>query len=93
MTYDPGQKYEWAPDDRLGRHGDEAVDDFIRKVLRMDPHSVLVTDESTLWEFPAETEVYATRLREAYGVELNALPDDRLTTIMDAIAARRSDST
>ncbi len=92
MTYDPDRKYEWAPDDHLARHGDEAVDDFIRKVLGMDPHWVLVTDESKLWDFPAEAEVYATRLREAYGVELSMLPDDRLTTIMDAIAARRAET-
>lgn len=93
MTYDPDRKYQWAPDDQLARHGDEAVDDFIRAVLCMDPDWVLVTDESNLWDFPAETEVYATRLREAYGVELEALPDDRLTTIMNAIAARRTDAT
>ncbi len=74
-----------APTTRVDVHA-ELLDDFIRQVLHMDPAWTLVSDEVFLDEFPEPVGVYAERIREVYGVDVGALEDPLLATVLEAIA-------
>ena len=60
-------------------------DDFIERVLRMP--WAFMSDESTLAEFP-DLEDLKRRISLLYGVDVDALADDRIVTILQAISAR-----
>jgi hypothetical protein len=80
---------EFAPTTRVNADA-ELLDDFIRRVLRMDPAWTLVTDASSLDEFPEAMEVYAERIREVYGVDVGALEDPLLATMLEVVAEHRA---
>jgi hypothetical protein len=66
--------------------------DFVERVLGMNPAAVFVSDETTMEDFPEPVETYASRIREVYGVDLSTLPDRLLPTVFDAITAHRAAS-
>lgn len=61
---------------------------FIAQVLHLVPSWTFVSDESVLADFPEPVETYAERIRDIYGVDVTALPDGFVPTILDAIAER-----
>jgi hypothetical protein len=73
--------------DRIRAHG-SLRDDFIARVLRLDPRQTFISDLSTLGDFLEERAEYNRRTTLLYGIDLDALPDDKIITILDAIAAR-----
>jgi hypothetical protein len=79
---------KFAPTTRVNAHA-EFLDDFIGRVLRMDPDTTLVSDELFLDEFPEPVGVYVERIREVYGVDVGALENPLLATVLEAVAERR----
>lgn len=77
----------FASTTRLEAHG-TLRDEFIERVLHMGPSWVFVSDESSLSEFPEGNEEYGRRTMLLYGIDIESLPDDAFTTILDAIANR-----
>lgn len=76
-----------ANHDRIRAHG-SLRDDFIARVLQLDPRETFISDLSSLGDFPEEPAEYNRRTILLYGVDLDALPDNRIVTILDAISAR-----
>jgi hypothetical protein len=72
---------------RLEAHG-TLRDEFIERVLHMEPDQVFVSDASSLSEFPEDNEEYGRRIMLLYGVDIDGLADDKFPTILDALAAR-----
>lgn len=64
-------------------------DDFIERVLRLPPSQTFISDVSELSMFPEEREEYGRRTLLLYGLDLDSLPNDRLVTILKAIATGR----
>ena len=83
-----GGDIKFAPTIRVDAHA-EFLDDFIRRVLRMDPALTFVSDEVFLDEFPEPVGVYVARIREVYGVDIGALGDPLLATVLEAVVERR----
>jgi hypothetical protein len=77
---------EFAPTERVDAHA-ELLEDFIRRVLRMDPAWTLVTDASSLDEFPEAMDVYVERIREVYWVDITRLPNNLIPTVLEVVAA------
>ena len=77
----------FASTTRLEAHG-TLRDEFIERVLHMDPSAVFVSDESSLSDFPEGLEEYGRRIMLLYGIDVEALPDDDFATILEAIANR-----
>lgn len=77
----------FAPTTRLEAHG-SLRDEFVERVLHMEPGEVFVSDGSSLSEFPEDAEEYGRRIMLLYGIDIEALPDDKFATILDAIADR-----
>ncbi len=77
----------FASSARLEAHG-PLRDEFIERILRMDAQTVFVSDGSSLGDFPGGTQEYARRIMLLYGIDIEALPDDDLATVLDAIADR-----
>lgn len=73
--------------ERIRAHG-SLRDDFIARVLQLDPCQTFISDLSSLGDFPEERAEYSRRAMLLYGVDLDALPDDKIVTILDAIAER-----
>jgi hypothetical protein len=76
-----------APHEGIRSHG-ALRDEFIERVLQLNPAETFVSDQSSLTDFDPDVTQFDRRLRLLYGVELDRLPDHRLVTIMDAIAQR-----
>ena len=86
----PGTRMKFrglAAHERIRSHG-SLRDEFIERVLQLDPAETFVSDLSTLSDFDPKTEEFDRRLRLLYGIDLEKLADDRLITILDAIAKR-----
>ena len=77
----------FASTTRLEAHG-TLRDEFIERILHMEPTEVFVSDASSLSDFPESVEDYGRRILLLYGVDIEALPDDHFATILDAIANR-----
>jgi hypothetical protein len=73
--------------ERVRAHG-SLRDEFIARVLQLDPRETFISDSSSLGDFPEEPAEYNRRTMLLYGVDLETLPDSRIVTILDAIAAR-----
>jgi hypothetical protein len=70
---------------RLVAHG-TLRDEFVERILRMEPARVFISDESCLGEFPEDIADYSRRIMLLYRVDIDTLADDRFATILDAIA-------
>jgi hypothetical protein len=70
----------------IDAHG-ELRDEFLERVLHMGSN-IFVSDESSLSDFPEPLAEYKRRIMLLYGVDVEQLQDDRLITILDAIARR-----
>ena len=78
---------QFASTSRLDAHG-TLRDEFVERILRMEPAMVFVSDGSSLSNFPDGVEEYGRRILLLYGIDIDGLADDRLATILDAIADR-----
>ncbi|HTD37807.1 MAG TPA: hypothetical protein VK669_09850 [Candidatus Limnocylindrales bacterium] len=74
---------EIAASDRIEAFG-ALLDEFIERVLQSE--WVFLSDESTLYDFP-DPDV-KRRIMLLYGIDPDRLPDQRIVTVLDAIAAR-----
>jgi adenylosuccinate synthase len=45
--------------------------DFFTNILEMSFWDCLITDESSLYDFPEEAEVYAERIKKSYGLDID----------------------
>jgi hypothetical protein len=63
-------------------------DEFIERILRLDPAETFVSDLSSLSDFDPDVGEFDRRLRLLYRIDIDQLTDDRLVTILDAIAGR-----
>ena len=79
-------KIEFASTARLDALRD-LRDDVVDRVLRFDT-PIFVSDGSSLSDFPEGYDVYNDRIILLYGIDVDVLEDDRLATIVEAIAAR-----
>nr|MDQ6924640.1 hypothetical protein [Candidatus Eremiobacteraeota bacterium] len=77
----------YASTTRIVAHG-ALRDEFVERILRMEPGSVFISDESRLGEFPEEIAEYGRRIMLLYGVDIDTLADEKFATILDAIADR-----
>jgi hypothetical protein len=69
------------------------AEDFFPRIVSMDYRKVLITDRSSLWDFPIEdapAELTA-RIREAYGVDVSDIEDGNLVSIFQRIEDSRAD--
>ncbi|HEV3087152.1 MAG TPA: hypothetical protein VGX96_07965 [Candidatus Elarobacter sp.] len=76
-----------AAHERVVSHG-ALRDEFIERILQLDPNTTFISDESSLTDFDSDVSEFDRKLRLLYNVALDALPDDRLVTVLDAIANR-----
>ena len=72
---------------RLEAHG-TLRNEFIERVLKMDPGFVFVSDESSLRDFPDGVDEYNRRIMLIYGVDVDQLENCELATIFDAITKK-----
>jgi hypothetical protein len=73
---------------------DFLVDDLMSRVFAAVPSDYMVTDGSRLSDFagcgdPDALPSAQRKIREIYGIDPDALPDDYITTIVKAIARTR----
>jgi hypothetical protein len=61
----------------------ELRDDFIHRVLRLE--WAFISDGSSLDDFEDAADEHSDRIRLLYGVDVDALPDRRIVTILAAI--------
>jgi hypothetical protein len=81
------QPLQFATTARIDAYG-TLRDEFLERILHMGSN-IFVSDESALDNFPGDVEDYKRRIMLLYNVDADELPDQRLVTILDAIAARR----
>ncbi len=76
---------ESAPTTELDSY-DELVDDFIEKILELDPSTCWITDWSSLGEFIFKTdEEYKQKIAEVYGVDVSDIESGNLVEILQRI--------
>ena len=78
------QPLRFAASDRVTSFG-TLRDEFVERVLQLP--WAFISDGSTLDEFE-EPEDLKRRIILLYGIDVDRLPDQRIVTILDAIAAR-----
>jgi hypothetical protein len=76
----------FASTTKVNAHG-TLRDEFLERVLHMGAN-IFVSDESTLSNFPDGDDEYKRRIMLLYRIDVDTLSDDRLVTILDAIAKR-----
>src|ERR1700737_3150941 len=74
----------FASSARLEAHG-TLRDEFIERILHMEPTQVFVSDGSALSDFPEDAEEYGRRIMLLYGVDIDGLADDKFATLLDAL--------
>jgi hypothetical protein len=79
---------EFASQEQLSRYP-ELEEEFVTRVLQLD--WVLMTDESSLWDFHGEEDnaEYYRRIKEVYGVDVSDVPGARIAGILAKIAESR----
>lgn len=91
----PGTKVplQFAPRDQIAEY-DEIATDFFRRVLDMDYHRIMITDESSLWDFPlATTEIeLGNKIQDLYDIDISGIEDGNLMQIFAIIAGDRAES-
>jgi hypothetical protein len=66
-----GKKIEIAPTGKTDDLNEEVLVDFFTKVLKMDLYSCLITDMSSLHDFPENSEIYVARIKNVYGKDFS----------------------
>jgi hypothetical protein len=68
---------------RVVEENQEIVDDLLRRVVGVDPHECLITDESSLWDFHDQesNEPYLQRIRELYDIDASDMDPPTLANL------------
>ena len=85
----PGTKVplQFAPRPQIERHEVTAEDFFIR-IFGMNYHNVLITDSSSLWDFPiSDPDAITAKIEVVYGVDITDIEDGNLARIFERIEA------
>jgi hypothetical protein len=95
------KKIEMAPQISVDQFKDIAVD-FMPKIFDMDYADVLITDESSIWDFDFEfpddckkpvkhnTKNYLLKIKEVYGIDVSDVEELLLVKIFERIRILRS---
>ena len=79
-------KIEFASTVQIEQY-EEIAADFFEKILGMNYHDCLVTDESSLWDFPGEETngEYHQKIAGVYGVDISDIESGNLVQIFKRI--------
>jgi hypothetical protein len=86
----PGTKVplEFAPRVEIERH-EATAEEFFRRILGMNYHNILITDASSLWDFPiANPDAITAKIEAVYNVDMAGIEDGNLARIFERIEAR-----
>lgn len=73
----------------------ELAADFFPAILKMEVKDVLITDESSLWDFTSfcndkeDLDIYIKRVKKHYGVDISDMKDFNLVKIFKRINVLR----
>ena len=59
-------KWDLAPTNSINKVDDAVLEEFFKNVLKMDYYDCLVTDMSSLHDFPENYEIYVARIKRKY---------------------------
>lgn len=81
---------EFADSSKVDAHG-ALAEDFIHRVLQLD--WAMITDESSLWDFHEDmsNDNLNARVKDVYGIDVSDIESGNLSSILDRIAASRSE--
>ena len=66
-----GREISIASDENISEYFDTDIFEiFCREVLGYEPDEILVTDESSIGDFPEDLSLYNDKIKELFGIEL-----------------------
>jgi hypothetical protein len=83
-------KIEFAPRVQVNSY-DEIARDFFDKISGMNYQNVLITDASSLWDFPfgENEDELVDKIREVYNIDISNIEDGNLVRIFEMIDQHR----
>lgn len=89
--YDPeGREITIAPQERIDDYlGTDVYTIFCVEVLDFQPGDIMLTDESTMSDFPEDLNYYKEKVIEVFNTDLSDTDNPKIVDILDLIIHQR----